>query len=290
MILALRFLWTLLASSLADATSVNIYDAQPTPVQLLKDNQTGEMTFHVHLYILVDAGDPTAVVQGGAFWRWQGTSEWFPAPAPLYDEHQVDPVAPGTTTRGYNIVWGEALHGLSEPPADAMEFRVWAMAEGDETPAEATASKPVETVDLGDRHGELGKLDIFLFGAKAFQATVDDGIHVHFVINVWPPQPPVGPNYQLFSELQFGPRQLVRADAPSRFEHTYDVVTSEDGQSKTCSRYNLSWRLPKALSLDACRETGDGLAKVTAKSFDGSFGQLEFPVKVDCIAARSLMV
>lgn len=285
---ALLTLLTLLASS--DATSVKIYDAQPTPVQVLRDSRTGETTFHVHLYVLVDAGDPTAVVQGGAFWRWRGTEAWLPSPAPLFDEHQVDPVEPGTTIRGYNIVWGETLHGLDEPPADAMEFRVWAMADGDESVAEATAAKPVEKVDLSDERGEQGKLEVFLFGAKAFQATADDGIHVHLVINVWPPQEPMGPNYQLFSQLQFGARNMLRADAQSCFEHTYDVVTSSDGQSKTCSRYSLSWRLPKAQTLDACTESGEGLATVTAKSFEGAVGQLEFPLTVDCVADRARMV
>jgi hypothetical protein len=282
-------LLTLLASW-ADATSVKIYDAQPTPVQVFRNSQSGETTFHVHLYVLVDAQDPTAVVQGGAFWRWQGTEAWLPAPAPLYDEHQVDPVEPGTTIRGYNIVWGESLHGLNEAPADAMEFRVWAMADGDETAVETTAAKPVEKVDISNEHGEQGKLDIFLFGAKAFQATADDGIHVHFVINVWPPQEPMGPNYQLFSQLQLGAQDMVRADAPSRFEHTYDVVISDDGKSKTCSRYNLSWRLPKALTMDACVENAEGTATVTAKSFDGAVGKLEFPLKVDCVAGRVTMV
>ena len=91
----------------AYATTIEVYDATPTPVQIVASDNT--TWFNVHLYVLVDTGDASDVAQGGAFWRWGNTGEWQAAPVPLYDEHQIDPVVRNSTRRGYNIAWGQSL-------------------------------------------------------------------------------------------------------------------------------------------------------------------------------------
>lgn len=297
-------LWLLSALPVCWAAGIKlkVYDASPTPVQVVKDPLSGRWTFNVHLYILADAADPTTVVQGGAFWRWEGCKAWRPAPVALYDEHQVDPVEPNTTVRGYNIAWGDVLPvapgdgalaeatscqptvGLDGRPQRlplSMDFSVWALDPVTGTTVEAVASKPVELVKLPEEAAE--QLEVRLFKAVAFTATPEDGAHVHLVINVWPPQPPEGPHYQLFADVaqDTAATRWISTSAPSRFEHTYDVVAPAAGNGpKTCSRYNLSWRLAPGqlatlLSL-----------RVRAFSHAGQTGSLEFPLPVVRVAAE----
>eukprot|EP00756_Hemistasia_phaeocysticola_P060563 Hpha_TRINITY_DN4136_c0_g1::TRINITY_DN4136_c0_g1_i1::g.194867::m.194867 len=250
------------------STSIAIYNATPTPVQLVWDPLRNSTTFNVHLYILVDAGNATTVAQGGAFWRWHESDPWQPAPVPLYDEHQVDPVLAGTTTRGYNIAWGQVL-GPGETPPSSMHFRVWALGPSDDSPAEALASKPVVNVSLPAVAAPSPPIELSLFKAVVFTAGEDDGIHAHLVINAWPPQPSSPPDYQLFAEVAVataaGAETWVAAGAPSRFEHTYDF----DGASpsRRVSRYNLSWRLAPDTAAAAPAPCGRGWAGAAAISF-----------------------
>lgn len=228
----------------AYTTTIEVYDATPTPVQIVASDNT--TWFNVHLYVLVDTGDASEVAQGGAFWRWGNTGDWQAAPVPLYDEHQIDPVVRNSTRRGYNIAWGQSQIG---PTAGSMQFRVWAIGPHDVAPVETVVSKPAVVVTLPP--APASNLSLSLFKAVAFSGGADDGVHAHLVINAWPPQSPVPPDYQLFAEvliqLQHGEKQWIEAGAPSRFEHTYDqAAESEIGTARTVSRYNLSWRLSPA--------------------------------------------
>jgi hypothetical protein len=178
----------------ASATTIEVYDATPTPVQIVASDNT--TWFNVHLYVLVDTGDASDVAQGGAFWRWGNTGEWQAAPVPLYDEHQIDPVVRNSTRRGYNIAWGQSLIG---PTAGSMQFRVWAIGPHDVAPVETVVSKPAIVVTLPP--APASNLSLSLFKAVAFSGGADEGVHAHLVINAWPPQSPVPPDYQLFAEV-----------------------------------------------------------------------------------------
>jgi hypothetical protein len=178
----------------AYTTTIEVYDATPTPVQIVASDNT--TWFNVHLYVLVDTGDASEVAQGGAFWRWGNTGDWQAAPVPLYDEHQIDPVVRNSTRRGYNIAWGQSQIG---PTAGSMQFRVWAIGPHDVAPVETVVSKPAVVVTLPP--APASNLSLSLFKAVAFSGGADDGVHAHLVINAWPPQSPVPPDYQLFAEV-----------------------------------------------------------------------------------------
>lgn len=268
---------------------MTVYNTTQTPVQLVLDPILHTWSFNVHLYILVDAGSPSVVAQGGAFFRWTDDEPWQPAPTPLYDEHQVDPIVRGATRRGYNIAWGQALGGCS-PPSHEMQFRIWAAADAESTPVEVRASAPVVTVQF--EHPAAQVLSVELFKQVAFAVSGQDGVHVHLVINVWPPQAAAPPDYQLFADVAVSGNGWLPAGVPSRFEHTYDEVQKRNS-TITYSRYNLSWRLaPGMVGKSICSQDETRPAslqiRVSASSFNGATGTLDLPILgIDCISLTS---